>query len=451
MILELKANTPINDFLQSYAGSGISRFHMPGHKGVSLHGLEALDITEIKGADYLYEADGVISSSEDITSRIFGTAHTLYSTEGSSLSIKTMLSIAVRCRSKSGRTKVIAARNAHKAFINGCILLDIDPVWIYSSAPSASVCGCNVTAADVKSALDSAPDAAAVYITSPDYLGNLADIEGISRICKTYGVPLLVDNAHGAYLKFLSPSLHPIDLGADMCCDSAHKTLPVYTGGSYLHISHSAPEEFSLCAKSEMALFSSTSPSYLIMGSLDKCAGELQGTLPERIRQCCRRTEHAAEKIRACGWDTAGEEPMKLTVCPNSCGYRGGELAEIMRAYGIECEYSDYSSVVFMPSPYNVEKDFLRLERAFEEIPKKPALTAEIEMFPRTDSVMSLREAYFSPFEEIPADMASGRICARPALSCQPSIPLITGGEIFTPDIIKILKNYSIFTVSVVK
>ncbi|WP_124099419.1 PLP-dependent transferase [Ruminococcus sp. Marseille-P6503] len=449
----MKAETPINDFVQSYAESGVSRFHMPGHKGVSLHGLEALDITEIKGAGYLYEAGGVISASEEAASRIFGTARTFYSTEGSSLSIKTMLSIAMRCRgSRSGRTRIIAARNAHKAFIDGCILLDIDPVWIYSKTPSASVCGCRVTPEDVRSALDTAPDAAAVYITSPDYLGNLTDIKGISRICKAYGVPLLVDNAHGAYLKFLSPSLHPIDLGADMCCDSAHKTLPVYTGGSYLHISRSAPEEFSRCAKAEMSLFASTSPSYLIMGSLDKCAGELEGALPERIRKCCRRTELARKRTEACGWETAGDEPMKLTVCPGSRGYSGNELAELMRtSYRIECEYSDFSSVVFMPSPYNDERDFYRLEYAFRNIPKKPALKAETEALPRTETVMSLREACFSVSEEIPADTAEGRICARPAFSCQPSIPLITGGEIFTAAIIKILKNYSIFTVSVVK
>ncbi len=447
----MKPQTPINDFLQNYARSGISRFHMPGHKGKPLHGLEPLDITEIKGADYLYEADGIIAQSEAITSSIFETARTLYSTEGSSLSIKTMLAIVMRCGRKGGRTKIIAARNAHKAFINGCILLDIQPVWIYSASPTGSVCGCHVTAENVKSALEINPDAAAVYITSPDYLGNLADIGGISAVCKVFGVPLLVDNAHGAYLKFLSPSLHPIDLGADMCCDSAHKTLPVYTGGSYLHISKSAPTEFSQWAKAEMSLFSSTSPSYLIMGSLDKCAGELQTGLPQRIRSCCQRTRQAAETIRSYGWETAGEEPMKLTVIPNSRGYRGEQLADIMRTHGIECEYSDYSSVVFMPSPYNSEEDFIRLEKAFEEIPKKPPIPTEFEMFPRTNSVMSLREAYFAPCEEIPTEQALGRICARSALSCQPSIPLITGGEIFTPDIIKILKNYSIFTVSVVK
>lgn len=424
---------------------------MPGHKGKTLHGLEALDITEIKGADYLYESEGIIAASEAAASEIFGTGKTLYSTEGSSLSIKTMLAVICRCRRSSGRIKIIAPRNVHRAFINGCILLDIDPVWVYPSSPSVSVCGCPVTPEDIEKAIAKEPEAAAVYITSPDYLGNLADIKGISRVCKRFGVPLLTDNAHGAYLKFLSPSLHPIDLGADMCCDSAHKTLPVYTGGSCLHISYSAPEAFARYAKSEMSLFASTSPSYLIMGSLDSCFEELRSTLPEKIRQCCERTRLAKERLTALGWEVNGGEPMKLTVFPGSCGYSGQALAELMRADRIECEYSDPSSIVFMPSPFNSEEDFQRLENTFAKIPIKPASSSPVQVFPVAKTAVSLRTAYFSDSEELPADKAVGRICARSALSCQPSIPLITGGEIFTPEIINILKNYSIFTVNVVK
>lgn len=446
----MKAEAPINSFVRRYYESGISRFHMPGHKGKTLHGLEALDITEIKGADYLYEAEGIIAASEAAASEIFGTGKTLYSTEGSSLSIKTMLALTCR-RSSSGRIKIIAPRNVHRAFINGCILLDIDPVWVYPSSASVSVCGCPVTPEDIEKALAKEPEAAAVYITSPDYLGNLADIKGISRVCRRCGVPLLTDNAHGAYLKFLSPSLHPIDLGADMCCDSAHKTLPVYTGGSCLHISSSAPEVFARYAKSEMSLFASTSPSYLIMGSLDSCLEELRGSLPERIRQCCKRTRLAKERLTALGWEVNGGEPMKLTVFPGSFGYSGQALAELMRAYRIECEYSDPSSIVFMPSPFNSEEDFQRLESAFAEIPHKAAASSPVQVFPVAKAAMSLRTAYFSDSEELSTDEAAGRICARSALSCQPSIPLITGGEIFTPEIINILKNYSIFTVNVVK
>ncbi len=449
----MTSNTPIWNFINNYAKSGISRFHMPAHKGVKRHGLEPIDITEINGADYLYESDTIIKKSEQITSEIFGTQTTMFSTEGSSLSIKTMLGIIVSCKKdKSKRVKIIAPRNVHRAFINGCILLDIDPVWVYPSTPSISVCACEVTPQDILQTLQNNPDADAVYITSPDYLGNMADISGISKICKEKSVPLLVDNAHGSYLKFIDKSAHPIDLGADMCCDSAHKTLPVYTGGGYLHIAKSAPEEFSNCAKSVMSMFASTSPSYIIMSSLDLCGQLLQTDFPKMVQDCCQRVDLCKNRINSHGWKICDGEPMKITVHPNSCGLTGDELAKIMREHKIECEYSDYSSIVFMPSPFNQEHDFTKLEKAFAKTVQKKILLLQDDFeIPKTESVMSPRKAAFSQSAEIKTEQAVGKICAKTALSCQPSIPLIVGGEIFTPEIINILKKYSILTVNVIQ
>lgn len=445
--------TPINDYIEEYLSAGFSRFHMPGHKGKALHGLEAKDITEIKGADYLFEAEGIIAQSEVLTSEIFGTAATLYSTEGSSLSIKAMLGIIAQYRkTKSEKPLIIAPRNVHKAFINGCCLLDIEVKWVYPSSDSAELCSSSVTADDIKDALNDCvrkPDA--VYITSPDYLGNIADIGAISAVCRAHGIPLAVDNAHGAYLKFLRSSLHPIDLGADICCDSAHKTLPVYTGGSYLHISKGAPEGYADCAKSIMALFASTSPSYLIMGSLDKCCGELQGNLPVKIRECAKKVTQARDKIRAFGWDARQSEPLKLTIFSDSCGYSGDELAELLRGYKIECEYADLRCVVLMCSPYNSEEDYARLETAFSEIPRGNRVEDSTPDFiPRAIVKMPIREAYFSPCRRISVDEAEGRICARTALSCQPSIPVVVSGELVTHEVIKILKRYSIFHIDVI-
>jgi arginine/lysine/ornithine decarboxylase len=124
----------------------------------------------------------------------------------------------------------------------------------------------------------------AVYVTSPDYLGNQQDLAGLSAVCAARGIPLLVDNAHGAYLHFLPQPAHPLDLGATACCDSAHKTLPVLTGGAYLHIAKNAPERYARDAKRAMALFGSTSPSYLILQSLDRANAYLAGGYAESWR-----------------------------------------------------------------------------------------------------------------------------------------------------------------------
>ena len=263
-------NTPICDFVNKYAESEKARFHMPGHKGKGFLGTEHLDITEIDGADVLYNAKGIIKESQENASKLFGSEKTLYSAEGSSLSIRAMLYLALLYAKQSGRKPAIAAfRNVHKAFISASALLDIETQWIYPENQSGIIsCGISPQNVDVLlTGIEEKP--AALYVTSPDYLGNVQDIAGLSEVCKKHGILLLVDNAHGAYLKFLPQDIHPITLGADICCDSAHKTLPVLTGGAYLHISENAPDILYAEAERAMSLFASTSPSYLILQSLD--------------------------------------------------------------------------------------------------------------------------------------------------------------------------------------
>lgn len=421
---------------------------MPGHKGVPLHGLEPLDLTEIKGADFLFEADGVIAEGEGLTSQAFGSAATCWSAEGSSLSIKAALCML---RQHFGRDITVASpRNCHRAFINGCTLLGIEPEWIYPSSPRTLLCECAVTPEDVRAAL-SRGGIDAVYVTSPDYLGGMADIRGIAAVCREYGALLAVDNAHGAYLHFVGDK-HPLDCGADIVCDSAHKTLPVYTGGGYLHISSDAPADLRDLAKPAMAMLGSTSPSYLIMESLALCAEELHGSLPERLRACCERTAEVKSLMRRRGIGDLSSEPMKITIAASRFGYDGGELADMMRESRMECEYSDPDAVVLMLSPYNTAEDFARLEVFLTGLEQREAILHpdSAELFAvRPERVLSLREAMLSPCVNIPCDEAEGRICARTAMSCQPSVAAVMAGERITGEIIKILKRYGIFGIDV--
>ena len=257
-------NTPICDFVNRYNKSKTERWHMPGHKGSGALGIEAFDITEISGADSLYEADGIIKESEEIASSLFG-AHTFYSTEGSSQCIRAMLYLALlKARNEKKPPIVWAARNAHKTFLSAIALLDMDVEWLYGSEKE-NYLSCTLCPEELEKGFKKAATLpTALYLTSPDYLGNIADVSAIAEICHRYNVLLLVDCAHGAYLKFLENSLYPTDLGADMCCSSAHKTLPVLTGGAYLHLAKSIDADPLAAAKDALALFGSTSPSYLI-------------------------------------------------------------------------------------------------------------------------------------------------------------------------------------------
>ncbi|MBR1751354.1 MAG: arginine decarboxylase [Ruminococcus sp.] len=443
--------TPICDFVTGYAVGKTVRFHMPGHKGVISHGLEPVDITEIKGAGYLYSDEGIIAESEQNASMLFGTEKTLYSTEGSSLSIKTMLAVAATALKKEGeRPVILAARNAHKAFIDAAALIDLDVEWLLPRLGGKSICSCDVTPEMVRNKLLSMEKKPlALYITSPDYCGNILDIRGIKTVLQGFDIPLLVDNAHGAYLKFLTPSLHPVDQGADMCADSAHKTLPVYTGGGYLHISRNADKRFIPPAKGLMSMLASTSPSYLIMQSLDICNLELSGEFPSLLGEAVKRVSEVKSEIASFGFELFGNEPMKICILPNSFGYTGDEVADILRQNGVEPEYSDPYTCVLMPGVKNTADDYEKLLFALSLITRRRPIENTVFKLPNPIRHMSIREAAFSNTRRISVDDALGCICGRSAVSCQPSVPIAVSGEEITADIIKILKRYSIFEIDV--
>lgn len=421
---------------------------MPGHKGCGK--VEATDITEIAGADSLYEASGIIAQSEANAGSVFE-ADTFYSTEGSSLAIRAMLYIALVNSGSAKRPFVLAGRNAHKAFMSAAALLGLDIKWLYSSENSPYL-SCKITAESLDAALlGNKNKPIAVYITSPDYLGNISDIAAMSRVCKKHGVPLLVDNAHGAYLKFLETPLHPIDLGADICCDSAHKTLPVLTGGAYLHVSKSADSRFKASAKTALALFGSTSPSYLIMQSLDKANKLLSEDYPEKIRQTAKRVFNLKEKLVANGFTLLGDEELKITLSTKPCGYEGAALAEILRKNGIECEFADRDYIVFMFSPENGEDEIKALEDQLLALPKLQPIKAAPPSLPKPLAKLSPREALLSESEEIPARNALGRILASPNMACPPAVPIIACGEEITEEAIECFKYYGIETCRVVK
>ena len=470
----MSTTTPIVDFVRRYAQSGTSRLHMPGHKGQSLLGFEPWDITEIKGADELYGADGIIAQSEANATRLFGTVHTYYSTEGSSQCIRAMLCLALQAAPAAGQRPVLlAARNAHKALLYAAALLDFDIQWLWPAPQDAgALCSCPVSAAKLTGALQGLAQQGkrpfGVYITSPDYLGGVQDIATLTEVCKDFGVPLLVDNAHGAYLRFLPQGgQHPITLGAAMCCDSGHKTLPVVTGGAYLHLGKNAPVQDEAAVRNALALFGSTSPSYLILQSMDKCNQILSEGYPLRLLQCCghltrlRRELNEAAAAKHCPEPLALEsEPLKVTLDAAVLGLSGTELAEKLRAAKIECEYADPRYLVLMFTPDNPPQDFERLSAAVlriaEELAGPVTLPEETagefaELERGLHRRCTIRQAVFAPQEQLPAEQAVGRICAMPTVSCPPAIPIVVSGEQITPAAAAWMKRYHVEEVSVIR
>ncbi len=439
-------NTPICDFVRRYAEAHVSRLHMPGHKGSGPLGIETLDITEIEGADSLYEANGIIAQSEKNASHLFG-CPTFYSTEGSSQCIRAMVFlISLFAQAKGERPLILAGRNAHKTFLSAVALADVDVEWIYPLSQD-SYLSCTVDASVLEELfrhLNRKPTA--VYLTSPDYLGNIADIRALSEVCHRYGVWLMIDNAHGAYLKFLPPSLYPIDLGADLCCDSAHKTLPVLTGGAYLHLSDSLPSMFVENAKRALALFGSTSPSYLILQSLDAVNPYLEREFPVRLRQVVSDVQRMREMLERQGFCIVGDEPMKLTVAPKQYGYTGKAVARLLRANQIECEFSDDDFVVLMPTPENRDADLAKVTQILCHLPRREERLTSFHTFSSPERVLSLREALLSPCETIPTAESYGRVLISAPIGCPPAVAPIVPGERIDNTVLQYFLKYGIQT-----
>lgn len=442
-------DTPIFDFLQRYDNDHMARFHMPGHKGAAFLGCEHLDITEVKGADALYEADGIIAESEGHAAALFGSQRTCYSTEGSSQCIRAMLYLALTNRPAGAAPVIVAARNVHKAFVYAAALLDLEVVWLWPEE-SRSVCGCPVSPEYLEktlSAMDAPP--AAVYVTSPDYLGGVADIAALAEVAHRYGTVLAVDNAHGAYLHFLNPAVHPLDLGADLCCDSAHKTLPVLTGGAYLHISKRLPTAFAKNAKSALALFGSTSPSYLTMASLDLCNRYLAEDYSARLAEIVARVKAIRTQLTEVGWQVEPSDPLRLTICAPD-GWTGMDLGERLRAGGVEGEYADDAFLVLMLTPENTAEELSRILTALGEN-RAPQASRPALPLARGEQVTSIRQALFAPHETISVAQAFGRVCGAPTVSCPPAIPIAVSGERIGREAIELFQHYDIQNVDVLK
>lgn len=438
-------DTPILEFVNSYYHSHPIRLHMPGHKGMSIMGVEHLDITEIPGADNLYEPEGIIQRSEQNASQLFG-CPTFYSTEGSSQCIRAMLHLIQLHGGKN--TVIAAARNVHKTFLSAAALLDLQIRWLYPKDED-SYLSCRLDPSELEDYLIQEKPTA-LYLTSPDYLGNMADVALIAQICHRHKVLLAVDNAHGAYLRFLNPSRHPMSLGADICCDSAHKTLPVLTGGAYLHVSENAPLIMRDQAKNALALFGSTSPSYLILQSLDIANAYLVSGYRYLLKTQATRVQALKEQLTAQGYRLIGDEPMKITICPKSYGYTGQELAEQLQEQSVYCEYADPDHVVLMVSPELGEVALQRAGEALLSIPRQEPVTGGPPPFHRCRQEMSIRQATLSPSRTIPADHSLGMILATPSVGCPPAVPIAICGEEIDFAAIQRFRYYGINNVTVV-
>lgn len=430
------SNTPYFDSMARLSTLR-ARFFMPGHKGnpaaIPLLGdVLRYDMTEVEGADDLSHPSGALLQSQANMAKACGSGATLYSAQGSTGCIQAMLTLFT----KPGGP-VILARGCHAAAVRALVFLDARPLWL----PTQNG---RLTPEILAPCLEKYPGAP-VYLTSPDYYGRMADIPALSALCRRHGSPLLVDNAHGAYLPFVHPARHPLHLGADATADSAHKTLPCLTGAALLHLKDPA---LAAPAREALNLYTSTSPNFLILQSLDLCAGLLLTNPPDfdaaaaRLAAACAKTPHLVE---AC------DEPLKLCLLPPKGGWPAEEVLAALAEAGILPEYEDGTRIVLMAGPYNREEDFALLEEVLAAFPPKDPLPYGEPPMALPEVKLPPREAYFAPREKIPVQQAAGRVAASIDAPCPPGVPLVVPGEVLTKKEAALLAAGGILRVDVVK
>ena len=425
--------TPLYTALLEHKKRGRASFHTPGHKNnpdALPPDLLSLDFTELPDTDSLFEANGPIARAEELAAELFGAKRTCISAGGCTLCIQAMFRLAA-----PNGGKIVCSRVLHRSAVNTMALLDLTPVWAMPG--------------ELLSVLSKTPDAKAVYVTSPNYYGQLLDIPAIAGACRARDIPLLVDNAHGAHLMFTEPKLHPLALGASMTACSAHKTLNVLTGGAWLNI---ADARYAEGAKEAMALFGSTSPSYPVMASLDLAREWLRLHRGEFVPLQRKVAEiKAAARERGISLPEGLTDPARITLNTASIGIPGTAAAELFRGAGVEPEFADGAHVVLIATPFNTDDDFTRLKNAIALLPVSRPLPETAELPPLPAVKMSLREAVFAPSETLLLAQAAGRIAAQAACPCPPGVPVVMPGEEITKEILRFLRGYGFFTIKVIK
>ncbi len=455
----MRAATPFADALAAVRRRG-PRFFVPGHKG-SPAAIPAFgrflshDLTEVDGAGDLSRLEGPLWESQQNMAKAYQSGATLYSAAGSTSCIEAML--ALFCKAGGA---VVAARGCHVAAVRGMALLGLVPAWV----PLAQ-------GRPAPGAIDAAlrqSGAKAVYVTSPDYYGRMADIAALAAVCKAHGAALLVDGAHGAHLKFVhagagAQSLHPIALGAHACADSAHKTLPCLTPAALLHLQNPALAED---ARAALNLFSSTSPAYPVLESLDLCAGGLLNAPPD-FNAAAARLAQAATAYPGGAFFTG--DPLKLVLRPAAVGHAPKAFHQGLLRAGIAPEYFNGEALVLMASPWNKRADFAKLEKTLKQLwqtlsKEKPNKLfnnleycqntfAQADAFTGEDAgetVCPPREALFGPQRAMPPRHAAGQVMAGLCVPCPPGVPLALPGQRVTPAVAAALANSGVSHINVV-
>ena len=446
--------------LETYSQENYYPFHMPGHKRnpktVNTNLPFDRDITEIEGFDNLHHPEGILKKAQETVADVYGTREAYYSINGSTAALLAAVSAAVP---RNGQ--ILIARNCHKAVYHALYLRNLTPTYIYPQMDPKWWINGGISPDKVERALAENPEIRAVLITSPTYDGVVSDIEKIAEIVHSYEIPLIVDEAHGAHFHF--SNYFPVsaaDLGADLVIQSFHKTLPSMTQTAVLH--NCSERVDNRLVRRFMGIYQSSSPSYILMASMDACMEKMASDGNEMFREFTRILEKARRRLSECKYirlvsPEIGEtgvfayDRSKLVFSTRYASITGMELAQILlQKYHIQVEMETEHYVLALAAVGDSESGFERLCQAIEEINREEAQkkretgeqNTERTAYTSLNQFMSITEALESESEICKLEESIGRISAEFGYLYPPGIPLIVPGEQITGQFIRNMRIY---------
>lgn len=447
----------IDKKLEEYAKSDMYPFHMPGHKRRTLPfpNPYEIDITEIDGFDNLHHAEDIIRDAEQRAADLYGAKRSFYLVNGSTCGL-----LAAICAAARKGSRVLVARNCHKAVYHAVFLNEYEAVYLY---PQIAECGIQgqITAEAVSEKLTQYPDIKTVIITSPTYDGVVSDVRAIAEVVHRHNGVLIVDEAHGAHFGFGGgfPE-NAVKLGADAVIVSLHKTLPSFTQTALLHlcsdrISESRVEKY-------LGIFETSSPSYIFMAGIEKCirmvAENGTGIFEDYRRRldafykCVAGLKHLHVLTKK---DLTGQcyafDTGKILIFPDLSYMNGKELSDILlNRYHLQMEMTADKYVVAMTSIMDTDEGFLRLSEALQTLDydleekdhKYSACSLkEWSVYQENEVVMRICEAEDTEQKLLPLEEAEGETAAEFVFLYPPGIPIIVPGEKISTRFIKDIRR----------
>ena len=450
----------IYEKLKAYSDSDYYGFHMPGHKRKMHMSWDAdpytVDITEIEGFDDLHHAEGILKEAQERAARIYHADETHFLVNGSTVGI---LSAIAGVTNKGDQ--ILVARNCHKSVYHAIYMNELNPVYLYPRFDSELQLNIEISAEDVRRALNRYPQIRAVMIVSPTYDGIVSDVAEIAKAAHEKGLPLIVDEAHGAHFGF-----HPYfpenanQQGADVVIHSVHKTLPAPTQTALLHMNGNLADREAV--RKYLHMFQSSSPSYILMAGIDACMGLLEtkaDDLFSRYADRLQRTRKKLGKLKNLELEESEHfDRSKIVISTKNTMLTGKQLyEELLEHYHLQMEMAAGAYIIAMTSIGDTDAGMERLEDALFEIDMNwevqkttddlSVKSVKIGILPQLEQICSSGDVWNRRNREqrrksVRWDEAVGQISAEYAYLYPPGIPLIVPGERISEEAIRLLLEY---------